>query len=101
MIGKQSVARPTALGTLLSSGVYGSSATQGYGTPRLAPMGIWAANLRPGSSGKKFKSKKGLKAYVENIDMYVCTNPASGVLQIWSNQRNEYPLEFACWSIGV
>jgi len=94
MIGKASVHRPTALGTLLSSGAYGATIADVYGTPRLPPMPIWAANLREGHSGKKFKSKKGAVAFVENINMMVGSNPILNVLQIWSNQQNEYPLDF-------
>jgi hypothetical protein len=100
LIGKQSVSRPTALGTLISSGAYGSPLTQAYGTPRLPPQPIWAGNIRPGHSGKKGK-KKGVTTYVENVDMFLCTNPAQAVLQMWANQKDEYNLEFACYSINI
>jgi hypothetical protein len=93
----QASQKPTALGTQLQNNVYGAIIPSIFGCARGVPLPIWAANLRPGTSGKKGK-KKGKKgkppAYVENIDMLIGSNPISGVLQIWSNVSNEYPLNF-------
>jgi hypothetical protein len=98
MIGKQSIARPTALGTLLQSSTYGATIPSHYGTPRGVPLPIWAANLRQGGSGKKLKNKKkGIVAYVENIDMLLGSNPITTILQIWANQSDSYPLDFKCY----
>lgn len=102
MIGKQSVARPTALGTLLQSSAYGATIPSGYGTPRMAPLWIWAANLRQGGSGKKLKNKKkGITTYVENVDGLIGSNPITGVLQIWANQKDQYPLDFKCYRFAA
>jgi hypothetical protein len=90
----QGAAKPTALGTLQQAATYGATKPTNYGTPRSAPLAIWAANIRKGHSQKKFKSKKGPPTYVENIDMLVAANPVSTILQMWSNQSNAYTLDF-------
>lgn len=57
-------------------------------------LAIWAANLRQGGSVKKFKQlKKGITAYVENIDFLLGHNPIMGVQQMWNN-GSPYPLNF-------
>lgn len=91
---KTSVQKPTAFGTLLQSSTYGSVPPTVFGCSKASPLAIWAANIRKGHSTKKFKTKKGAPAYVENIDMLVASNPVAGILQIWSNQNNTYPLNF-------
>jgi len=57
-------------------------------------MPIWAANLRKGGSSKKGKKGKRPPTYVENIDMLIGSNPISGILQIWKNVSDTYPLNF-------
>lgn len=89
----QGQTRPTALGTQLNASVYGATIPTIYGCPRIPPLVIWAANLREGGSSKKGK-KKGVTAYVENIDFLLGSNPIENVLQIWSNNTNKYLLDF-------
>ncbi|HVJ09259.1 MAG TPA: phage tail protein [Acidisarcina sp.] len=94
----QSTTRPTALGSLLQSSTYGSTIPQIYGQTQSALLAIWAANLRRGGSTKKLKQmKKGITAYVENVDFCIGHNPLMGVLQMWSN-GHLYPLDFAVQS---
>ena len=99
MIGKQSIVRPTALGLLLSSSAYGSAIPEIFGTARSAPIAIWAANLREHGDSFLDRLTGHMPTWVENVDMIVGGNPISGVLQVWSQQSNEYPLEFCCFSV--
>src|SRR6516164_5692789 len=95
MIGgkSQSAATPTALGSMLNAATYNRTIPEILGMTRSTFLAIWAAHLRHGSSNKKGK-KKGVKTYVENIDMIIGTNPIEGVLQMWSNNTNRYNLIF-------
>lgn len=96
MIGGKSNARttPTALGSMVSAGAYGMVIPQGYGLIKSPFLPIWAADLREGGSGKKFKNKKkGVKTYIENIDLLLGHNPIMGVANIWNN-ATKIPLNF-------
>lgn len=90
----QGSTKPTAAGSLLGASAYGQTIPTIYGTTQSPLLPIWAANLRQGGSVKKFKQfKKGITAYVENIDMLLGHNPIMGVLQVMVNGGN-YPLDF-------
>src|SRR5215469_13901510 len=94
MIGGKNQAQnqPTAWGTMLQSSSYGSTIPVIYGTTMSPLLAIWAANLRQGGSGKKFKNmKKGVQSYVENVDFLLGHNPIMGCLQCKVN-GSMYPL---------
>lgn len=92
-------ARPTALGSLLQASTYGMTIPVVYGVTQSPLLAIWAANLRQGGSVKKFKQlKKGITAYVENIDFLLGHNPIRGVLQMWTN-GSLYPLNYVTQTI--
>lgn len=101
-VGKsQAALRPTALGTLLQSSAYGSVIPVGYGMTQSVLLANWAANLRQGGSIKKFKQlKKGITAYVENIDFILGHNPIRGVNQVWVN-GGLYPLTYTSETVSV
>jgi hypothetical protein len=86
-IGKAQAAQaPTAMGSLLQASTYGAAIPTIYGMTLSPLLAIWAANLRQGGSIKKFKQlKKGITAYVENIDFLIGHNPIIGVNQMWNN----------------
>ena len=86
-IGKAQAAQsPTALGSMLQASTYGATIPTVYGMTLSPLLAIWAANLRQGGSTKKFKQlKKGITAYVENIDFLIGSNPIMGVNQMWIN----------------
>ena len=82
----QGAKQPTAYGSLLQSNSYGSAIPIIYGQTQSPLLGIWAANLRLGGSGKKKKALlKGAPTYVENIDFLLGHNPIMAVLQVWNN----------------
>lgn len=90
----QAATTPTALGSLLQASTYGATIPNIYGMTLSPLLAIWAANLRQGGSVKKFKQfKKGITAYVENIDFLLGANPIVGVQQLWINGAN-IPLLF-------
>lgn len=90
----QAATAPTALGSLLQASTYGATIPNIYGMTLSPLLAIWAANLRQGGSVKKFKQlKKGITAYVENIDFLLGSNPIVGVQQLWINGAN-IPLQF-------
>jgi hypothetical protein len=86
-LGKAQAAQaPTALGSMLQASTYGATIPTVYGMTLSPLLAIWAANLRQGGSTKKFKQlKKGITAYVENIDFLVGSNPIIGINQMWIN----------------
>jgi Putative phage tail protein len=100
-IGKSQAAQaPTALGSLLQASTYGATIPTIYGMTMSPLLAIWAANLRQGGSNKKFKQlKKGITAYVENIDFLLGSNPIIGVNQLWNNGAT-IPLNFVNASSG-
>src|ERR1700679_1957690 len=82
----QAAQAPTALGSMLQASTYGMTIPVIYGMTQSPLLVIWAANLRQGGSTKKFKQlKKGVTAYVENIDFLIGSNPILGVNQMWIN----------------
>ena len=92
--------KPTALGTLLQAATYGMTIPNVYGTTQIAPLPIWAANLRMGKCNSKkgkgaggLKKKKAPPTYVENIDCLLASNPFDGILQTWDN-GTKFPLNF-------
>lgn len=90
----QAATAPTALGSLLQAATYGQTIPTVYGMTMSPLLAIWAANLRQGGSVKKFKQlKKGITAYVENIDFLIGHNPIMGVQQMWNNGA-AIPLNF-------
>jgi hypothetical protein len=90
----QGSTKPTAAGSLLQLSAYGQTIPVIYGLTQSPLLAIWAANLRQGGSVKKFKQfKKGITAYVENIDFLLGHNPVRGVLQVMVNGGN-FPLAF-------
>lgn len=89
---------PTALGSMLQAATYGQTIPVVYGMTMSPLLAIWAANLRQGGSTKKFKQlKKGITAYVENIDFLLGCNPIMGVQQMWNN-GGTIPLTFTSHS---
>lgn len=78
---------------MLNASTWGRTIPEILGMTRSTFLAIWAANIRHGNSSKKGK-KKGVKTYIENIDMLIGTNPIEGVLQMWSNNTNRYNLNF-------
>jgi hypothetical protein len=96
----QAAQKPTAMGSLLNSSTYGATIPKIYGMTISPLLWIWAANLRQGGSVKKFKQlKKGVTAYVENIDGLLGHNPILGVNQMWNNGAT-IPLALATYSQG-
>lgn len=96
----QAATTPTALGSLLQASTYGATIPTIYGMTISPLLAIWAANLRQGGSVKKFKQlKKGITAYVENIDFLLGHNPILGVGQMWNN-GSTIPLDFTAASVG-
>lgn len=94
----QAATAPTALGSLLQAATYGQTIPTVYGMTMSPLLAIWAANLRQGGSVKKFKQlKKGITAYVENIDFLIGHNPIMGVQQMWNNGA-AIPLNFTVQS---
>ena len=94
MMKNQAIQRPTAMGSLLQASTYGATIPTVYGMTQSPLLAIWAANLRQGGSIKKFKQlKKGITAYVENIDFLLGHNPIRGVGQVMNNGGN-MPLTF-------
>lgn len=102
MAGKaQGTQQPTAFGSLLQASTYGMTAPVVYGRITSNLLATWAANLRQGGSGKKFKQmKKGITAYCENITFLAGLNPILCSLQFWSN-GTKWPLDFASVSFTV
>lgn len=100
-LGKAQAAQaPTALGSMLQASTYGATIPTIYGMTLSPLLAIWAANLRQGGSTKKFKQlKKGITAYVENIDFLIGANPIIGVNQLWIN-GGTIPLTFVSASNG-
>jgi hypothetical protein len=100
-IGKAQAAQaPTALGSMLQASTYGATIPQVYGMTLSPLLAIWAANLRQGGSTKKFKQlKKGITAYVENIDFLLGSNPILGVNQMWINGAT-IPLALVTYTVG-
>lgn len=100
-LGKAQAAQaPTALGSMLQASTYGATIPTIYGMTLSPLLAIWAANLRQGGSTKKFKQfKKGITAYVENIDFLIGANPIMGVNQLWIN-GGTIPLTFVSASNG-
>lgn len=98
-LGKAQAAQaPTALGSMLQASTYGATIPTIYGMTLSPLLAIWAANLRQGGSTKKFKQlKKGITAYVENIDFLIGANPIIGVNQLWIN-GGTIPLQLASYS---
>lgn len=97
----QAATAPTALGSLLQAATYGQTIPIIYGMTMSPLLAIWAANLRQGGSTKKFKQlKKGITAYVENIDFLIGHNPIMGVQQMWNNGA-PIPLTFTSHSFTV
>ena len=81
----QSQQKPTAMGSMLQASCYGLTIPNVMGLVKSPLYPIEAWNLRQGySSGKKDK-KKGIKTYVENVDMLLGSNPIVGYHAIWSN----------------
>lgn len=92
---------PTALGSMLQASTYGATIPTIYGMTLSPLYVIWAANLRQGGSTKKFKQlKKGITAYVENIDFLLGHNPIWGVQQMWNN-GSPIPLTFIKRSVAA
>lgn len=100
-IGKAQAAQsPTALGSMLQASTYGATIPTIYGMTLSPLLAIWAANLRQGGSTKKFKQlKKGITAYVENIDFLIGSNPIMGVNQLWINGAT-IPLALVTYATG-
>src|ERR1700735_2727959 len=100
-VGKPQAAQsPTALGSMLQASTYGATIPTVYGMTLSPLLAIWAANLRQGGSTKKFKQlKKGITAYVENIDFLLGANPPIGVNQMWNNGAT-IPLEITSAVVG-
>jgi Putative phage tail protein len=86
-IGKSQAAQaPTAMGSLLQASTYGQTIPTIYGMTQSPLLAMWAANLRQGGSTKKFKQlKKGITAYVENIDFLLGSNPILYTNTMWDN----------------
>ena len=105
MFGKHNNAslRPYALGISPQSSVYGSTIPVVYGTTRITPSLIWAANLRQsGGSNKTVKVKKnGPATYVENVDFLLGQNPITAVLQMWQNQGAKQGMSFASQAFSI
>lgn len=97
----QAATAPTALGSLLQAATYGQTIPVVYGMTMSPLLAIWAANIRQGGSTKKFKQlKKGITAYVENIDFLIGKNPIMGVQQMWNNGA-PIPLAFTSQSFTI
>ena len=108
MLGKNSNAqmRPTALGVVTQSSLYGSAIPAVFGRTRSPLNLIWANNLtKQGGSGKKGKPGGGKKGsgntYTESVDLLIGTNPIVMPLQMWANQSDSYPLNFVSYAAHV
>ena len=105
MFGKHNNAsiRPYALGISPQSSVYGATIPVVYGTTKVTPQLIWAANLRQaGGSNKTVKVKKnGPATYAENVDFLLGHNPLNAVLQMWQNQGGKQGMSFAAQSFSI
>jgi hypothetical protein len=96
MTGKaQGSVQPYAYGSLLQSSTYGVTIPRIYGCTISPLLATWVANLREGSSSKKFKQLKkgGPPTYCENITLMVGYAPILGILQMWNNGGKQV-LEF-------
>lgn len=96
----QGAVKPTAAGTLVNASAYGATIPVVYGRTKIGVLLTWANNLRQGNciiKKGKMKDKSGsgkVPTYIEAVDFLLATNPVSGVLQVWSNNNNNYLLDF-------
>lgn len=89
--------RPTILGLMTQSSVYGRTIPRIYGRAKVTPSVIWANGLREGPTGKKGKKagKKGAPpTYVCNADFLLGLNPIMQTLRWWGNASSKYDLVF-------